>query len=154
MLEQLIINKKSKSSTKKEMFFKIFSVIKFHNPPFYNVYACEIFLFHGLKFFVCEFPLAACKLLLLAPLIRTPLQKNLFHPKAFGNNSAPCKSGLKIEGFHFFFSPYLFKPLYHFKCAVDNLSRKLVDEEVSHFSGTLSVSPRIKCKDWESTFLF
>lgn len=60
-------------------------------------------LFHGFKLFVCEVPLAASKLLLLAPLIRTPLQKNPFHPEAFGNNSAPYKSGLKIEGFHFFF---------------------------------------------------
>lgn len=43
MLEQLIINKKSKSSTKKETFFKNFSVIKFHNPPFHNVCTSEIY---------------------------------------------------------------------------------------------------------------
>lgn len=58
-------------------------------------------LFHGFKFFVYEFPLAACKLLPLALLMRTPLQENLFHPEAFGNNSAPYKNGLKIEGFNF-----------------------------------------------------
>lgn len=51
---------------------------------------------------MCEFPFGACKLLLLAPLIRTLLQKNLFHSEAFGNNSAPYKSGLKIEGLYFF----------------------------------------------------
>lgn len=64
-------------------------------------------LFHRFKFFVCEFPLAACKLLPLALLMRTPLQENLFHPEAFGNNSAPYKSGLKIERFNFFFKPFL-----------------------------------------------
>lgn len=56
------------------MFFKIFGLIKFHNYLLYSVYACEMSVISWIQGF-CEFPLAVFKLLLLAPLLRTLLQK-------------------------------------------------------------------------------
>lgn len=82
------------------MFFKIFGLIKFHNYPFYSMCASEMSVISWIRGF-CEFPLAVCKLLLLAPLLRTLLQKILFPPEAARNNSLLYKSDLKIEDFNF-----------------------------------------------------
>lgn len=128
------------------MFFKIFGLIKFHHCPFCSVYACEMSIISW-NWDFCEFPLAVGQLLLLAPLLRTPLQKILFPPEPARNNSIPYKSALKLKA-SIFKNPFVVIFLFQM-CSKQSATNWL---EMSDFSGIWSVSPGSKWKDWESTF--
>lgn len=90
----------------------------------------------------CEFPLAVYKLLLLVPLLRTPLQKILFPPEAI---QFLIKVVWKLKASIFknlFIITYLFQ-----MCSKQSATNWLIGK-----FHTFLESPGTKWKDWESMF--